>query len=107
MSCPFVSLIQDGRLTVVGADRDLSRALVSLGGRRSVLRPSRVTFRFSGDADLARVAVGLRDKGVAFAGGMGWPPSEVVADLRAKGLLAGSIVEIVWLGPGKSLRREK
>lgn len=43
----------------------------------------------------------LNELGFLFAGGAhGWPPAEIVADLREKKLLKGNFKEVRWRGPG-------
>jgi hypothetical protein len=56
---------------------------------------------------LAIILQRLRDAGIAFAGGPGWPPSAIAAWLRDKGKFTGSIQEIIWSGPGQEHLREK
>jgi hypothetical protein len=48
-------------------------------------------------AELARGLIGL---GLPFSAGRDWSPSEVVLDLRDRGLLDGPFTEISWRGPG-------
>jgi hypothetical protein len=50
----------------------------------------------------------LRDHDFAFVGaGSGWPPAEIVADLRDRGVFSGSFNEIVFMGPGRSKIRQR
>ena len=50
----------------------------------------------------------LRDHGVAFAGGAhSWPPAEVFADLRDRGLVYGEFEEVVFLGADQPMIRKR
>jgi hypothetical protein len=50
----------------------------------------------------------LRAHDFAFVGaGSGWPPAEIVADLRDRGFFSGSFNEIVFMGPGRSKVRQR
>lgn len=89
-------------VTVEGAAREQRRRLKALGGRSSLFRPSRLTFAFSGERELAEVLTRLRDVGLPMMGGVhGWPPGERFRQLRDQGLVTGDFDEVVWLGPGR------
>jgi hypothetical protein len=61
----------------------------------------------AGDAQVRLLQL-LRDNGVAFAGGAhGWPPAEVFADLRDRGLVHGEFEELVFNRPGSSTVRTR
>lgn len=50
----------------------------------------------------------LRDHGIAFGGATdGWPPAEVFADMRERGLVQGNFDEITFSGPGRSIIRQR
>jgi hypothetical protein len=48
---------------------------------------------------MGELATRLRDIGVAFSHGRDWAPSEIVADLRERGLMRGPFTMIAWKGP--------
>lgn len=50
--------------------------------------------------DMAMVARMLIEARFAFSAGRDWSPSEVVQDLRDRGLVFNAFEEIVWKGPG-------
>jgi hypothetical protein len=52
-------------------------------------------------AEAATIAGQLRDMGVAFSAGTDWSPSEVMKDLRDRGLCEGPFTEISWTSPGR------
>ena len=54
--------------------------------------------------EMARLAGSLRDLGVAFGAGREWSPSEVVQDLKDRGLVSGEFTEIAWTGEAWRLR---
>ena len=62
----------------------------------------------AGDGELPATLSALRDLGVAFAGGEhGWPPAEIFADYRDRGLVSGEFWEVVFSGPGQAKRRKR
>lgn len=77
----YVSLIQDGRVQT-------SDASVSWG-------------EYTSDAELASVVTRLIDEGFAFADApAGWPPTEVLRELNAQGILNRSFKAVTWTSPG-------
>jgi hypothetical protein len=91
---------------VRGADLPLT-ALKRLGLRRSLLPWGEINARFRPPLHfeaMAQLARGLIELGLAFSAGREWSPSEVVQDLRDRGLLDGPFTEIAWTGPEWVLR---
>jgi hypothetical protein len=50
--------------------------------------------------ELAALFLRLNALGVAFSAGKEWCPSEVVEELKDRGLLQGDFTQIYWTGPG-------
>jgi hypothetical protein len=72
-----------------------------LGFRRWLIGPHEAAFRRPRSFEqMGSLAVSLRDLGVAFSAGRDWSPSEVVLDLRDRGLFEGSFTEIYWNSEG-------
>jgi hypothetical protein len=104
----YVDSVHGGKVTVVCRRLALRRRLRELGGRTRMFRPSSIVFSAPTPEALAAVLMALRDAGLPFAGGSGgWPPSAVFEDLREKGEVHGSYVEILWTGPTDAKRRER
>jgi len=93
-------------VVVVCHDSGRAKALRNLGARRRLLKRREWTLSFAGDADLARILAALRELGIPLLGGpAGWPPAEVCAELRAKGLIEGDFLEALHKGRGEYLVR--
>ena len=102
----YVASIQDSKIRVLECDKDLEDALSDLRTLRT--RNGELVIRFSKRGDLPDILTRLRDRGVAFAGAPhGWPPAEVFAELRDKGLASGVFDEVVFLGEGKREQRRR
>ncbi len=57
--------------------------------------------RFKNDEELASLLTRLIGEGYMFVDQpAGWPPAEVLRDLRSKGLLDLDFKTITWAGPG-------
>lgn len=95
-----VKSIRSGAV-VVHADLHLDARLRALGATRQLLHRRLWRFHVADDSELATLLSSLRDNGVAFAGGDGWPPAAQFARLRDLDLLAGPYVELVWRGPAQ------
>lgn len=101
----YVASIRANDLVITGAGeslRDTLQGFATKGFDNNVL----VVF-FQRD-ELAKLLTRLQEMGVAFAGGAhGWPPAEVFADMRDKGLVAGPFYEIVFRGGGDAEIRQR
>ena len=96
---PIVCDVVDGRVTVRYQEEDCPAILSKLGGRQSK-KQSQWTYHPPDNNHLASLLGALRDAGVPFEGGAGgWPPAEVFAHLRQRGLLQGRFLEAVFRGP--------
>jgi len=64
--------------------------------------------KFTDQEELGVLIQALDELGVAFVGGpAGWPPAEVVADIRERGFFTGSYKEILWKSPGNWFIRDR
>jgi hypothetical protein len=79
-----------------------SSGLRKLGFRRALLPWGEMNARFRARQldfeGMAGLAKRLIELGFHFGAGSDWSPSEVVQDLRDRGLLNGPIAEIFWTG---------
>jgi hypothetical protein len=85
----------------------LGRELLRLGFRPALLPWGEMNAHFRPPLDvegMARIARGLIALGVPFSAGREWSPSEVVEDLRDRGLVDGPFQEIAWTGADWRLR---
>jgi hypothetical protein len=95
----IVCYVGDGRVAVRYQEEDCAAILSKLGGRKTN-KQSQWTYDSLDDNHLASLLAALRDAGVPFEGGSGgWPPAEVFAHLRERGLLQGRFLEAVFRGP--------
>lgn len=100
-----VAFVGDGRVVVTAAPPAIEPLLRSLGGKPTA---DGWSVSYEGDEQLARRLVFLRNLGLPFSGAPhGWPPAEVFADLRERGLVSGSFLEITWARPGQHTSRER
>lgn len=53
-----------------------------------------------GDSRKAAEMMALRDLGIAFSVGPGWPPASIFELFREKGLVHGTFKQIGWSAPG-------
>ena len=105
----YISQILGKQMQLKSATEELEGTLIRLGGRRTSIegRPAWV-LDFEGESQLASLLAVLNGEGVLLAGGpAGWPPAEILADLRDKGLFQGSFREVTWTGPGKWIIRDR
>jgi hypothetical protein len=97
---PYVSSVSSGRFRIAASES----ARTELKRAGLALTRDGVEWVLSGDdsdAAAAAIAKKLRSLGLAFSAGPGWSPSEVVQDLREKGLVEGRFDEIAWSGPDR------
>ncbi len=95
----FVSIILGGEVRISNVTKDLERILVKLDGKQDSVNGQSVwIIEFDSEQQLAEVLLSLNAEGVIFAGGpAGWPPSQIIADLRDQGLFKGKYKEVVWI----------
>jgi hypothetical protein len=105
MKRPYVSDISNGEIVIEGLDWPLPDWLVSY----SVTKAADASYRIAAsDAQQHVLLQALRDGGFAFAGGShGWPPAEIFADMRERGLVHGDFEEIVFRQPGAAVLRRR
>jgi len=85
----------------------LRPALVQLGFRPALLPRGEMNVHFQPQLDfegMARIARDLIALGLPFSAGKEWCPSEVVEDLRDRGLVTGPFEQIYWTGADCHLR---
>ena len=98
---PYVTTARADLWQVKGADAH-AHLLEGLGFTRSPALGGHFNGGFAPPLDfepMARIARALVQAGFAFSAGRDWSPSEVLQDLRDRGLLAGPFDEIAWKGP--------
>jgi hypothetical protein len=101
-----VTAILGSSVHVSGTEPELDQKLVGFALRRE--HTGQLEISFDDTTELARVLAALRDLGIAFLGSThGWPPAEVFADLRDKGLVSGAFDEIVFAGPDAMRTRSR
>lgn len=94
-----VDSVQNDRVIVRFTDRECPLMLSHLGGERGKGVKTWV-YRCGSDHEIASLFATLRDLGVPFQGAAsGWPPAEIFALLREKGLLRGPFQEALFGGP--------
>jgi hypothetical protein len=101
-----VTAIQGGVLRVENADAEIEKKFSDFAVRRD----DRDSFAipYGSTTDLVQILTRLRDAGVAFMGSThGWPPAEIFADLRDKGLISGTFDEVVFTRPGAPQKRSR
>jgi hypothetical protein len=104
----FVAAIRGSAIDIAGAGQMLNAALSALGAARKSKSPDAWTLQLGGDGELPATLSALRDLGVAFEGGEhGWPPAEILADYRDRGLVSGEFWEVVFSGPCQAKRRKR
>jgi|SRR5688572_13126021 hypothetical protein len=108
MSNPFVTSIRGSTIEIVGAGPGLDAALSALGDASKSKPADTWTLQLAGEGELPTTLSALRDLGIAFAGGShGWPPAEIFADYRDRGLVGDEFWEVVFSGPGQAKRRKR
>lgn len=95
----FIRSIDAGSVVLEVEDGIDAEQLQALGARRKLFNRRRWVIGSEGEEDLATVLTALRDLGVAFAGGLGWPPAAQFERLRDAGMVEGPYLEVVWRGP--------
>lgn len=105
----YISLILGKQMRLEGVTGELEGTLTRLGGKRTNIEGRPVwEIDYEGESQLASLLAVLISEGVILAGGpAGWPPAEILADLRDKGLFQGSFREVTWTGPGKWIVRDR
>lgn len=102
----YISLIRSGEVRIENVTNQLLTILesLSINGLHSDFE---LVLKAPDEQSLSRLLSQLRDLQVVFSGGSGWPPAEVFADLRERGLVSGEFREIIWRGPGQWFTRTR
>jgi hypothetical protein len=94
----YVASIRAKEIVVIAPEDSFADALSGFAARRA---NDALVVSFHDRSQLPELLTRLRDAGAAFAGAPhGWPPAEVFADLRDKGLVSGAFDEVVFVGRG-------
>lgn len=103
----YVSLILNSKIQIENVTEDKTEILKKLGGYIGEDRKSWV-IDFSDEKHLAQMLSILVENELLFVGGAsGWPPAEIIADLRDKNLVLGSFKEVTWFGEGKWIIKDR
>src|ERR1041385_907117 len=99
----YVSLILDNKILIKNVTNDGSSVIRSLEGYKEEIAGEKVwILEFKDELQEADLLSDLNEIGFLFVGGTaGWPPAEIFAYLREKGLVSGRFTEVTWLGSGK------
>jgi hypothetical protein len=104
----FVRSIQGNTIEIVSLDDGLEAALLALGAVPKSKPSSAWSLQVADESELPAALAALRDLDISFAGGThGWPPAEIFADYRDRGLMNGDFWEVVFSGPGQLKRRRR
>ena len=98
----YVSLISKDLIYLENVSEDVVKALEAISAEMGE-RDARPIWKiiFLSKTELAEKLTKLNELGFLFAGSPhGWPPAEIVADLREKKMLTGNFKEVRWRGPG-------
>lgn len=100
----YVASIRAKEVVVVAPEESFDAVLSGFAARRT---DGELVVSVHERSQLPELLTRLRDAGAAFAGAPhGWPPAEVFADLRDKGLVSGAFDEVVFVeGPPQVRRR--
>jgi hypothetical protein len=94
---PFVRNVVPGRWVLSGAEHLMSK-LAALPATMTTERDEIFLDFVPGTDEVlaARIAVGLRDLGIAFSDGKDWSPVAYLTHLKKQHLLDGDFTEIYW-----------
>jgi hypothetical protein len=88
-------------------DRSLDNKLSNIGAKKKIFSKKWSVF-FSNKEEKIELIKKIITLNIAFQGGAhGWPPSEIVGDLRDQGKISGSWIEITWKSREMPIIRNK
>ena len=93
-------------IIIESSDASLKKFLKKIGCKRKFFKRNIWVLSYANEQQLTIYLDELRKENFLFSGGQGWPPSAVFQKLRERGLLAGTVKEVVWAKPGSKLTRE-
>ena len=102
----IIQSILEHEIIIESNDASLKMFLKKLGCKRKLLKRNIWILPYANEQQLILYLDKLRKANFLFSGGHGWPPSEIFQLLRERGLLAGTIREVVWTKPGSIIIRE-
>jgi len=106
MDYKYIVSVSNDRVVVIDRSDTLNMTLPRLTMSRR--RSGEFVLPVSDRALIPGILSELRDAGLAFAGApSGWPPSEVFADLRDRGLVSGPFNELVFLSADQVELRQR
>lgn len=97
----YVDLITDKVICVRIVREGRKEELFAIGFSPDSRPQDRVSLEFENRAHLHGIMTQLRDMGLPFSAGPGWPPSDLFQHWRDQGMLHGPFKEILWRGPDK------
>jgi hypothetical protein len=99
--------VDDRTVLVVATQPHHVEAIIELGGTTTASEADGWRIAYGNEDHLAEVLQRCRDVGLLFVGGpAGWPPAAVADLLREKGKMRGTIREIIWSRPDRTVVRE-
>lgn len=103
----YVEWIQDHRITIYCNDKDKSKKIKILKGKRKFFSFKYWIINYRDEYELAKILASLRNENFFFGfDEHGWSPSGIFQYLREKGMLTGKFIEIFWRGKDKIGTRE-
>ncbi len=103
----YIQQVQERSVQLIARTHDTIQIARDLGGVSSSTTADAWRIGYDTEDQLASLLQALRDAGIAFAGGAGWPPAAVAEMLRDKGKLHGVIREATWLGPNQQVIEDR
>lgn len=107
MEDDYVRQIDAGSVAIIARTPSNIQTIAGMGGVADSASADTWRIDYGTEDQLASLLQALRDAGLAFAGGPGWPPSAVAERLRDKGKFHGVIREATWLGPNQQIVRDR
>ncbi|HKI54988.1 MAG TPA: hypothetical protein VJ987_12750 [Anaerolineales bacterium] len=94
----YVSLVSKDLIYLENVSEDVIKELDTLNAKKGELEARTIwEIAFLSRLELAEKLRKLNELGFLFAGSShGWPPAEIVADLRERKMLTGSFKEVRW-----------
>ena len=103
----YVTAIDGSMIQLTIESQSLHNALKDLGAKKKLFSKN-WTLECHGPEERLKIINKLMSLELAFEGGShGWPPSEILCELRDKGEISGNWIEITWRGPDDPVFRER
>ena len=102
----YVTEISNVKIKLIVVDKSLVQSLKDIGARKLILDANAMEFKLNSEESKIRALKNLMKEEIYFVGGSsGWPPSEILKELRDKNVVEGKIKEVVWRGPDEMVTR--